>query len=132
MHTKKAVVSLNAAPLSIQTRCICTKKAGLHCCCSAFRGSRIAFCSEQATPKPALICTHAHTYLRCVRIWIYISRGHQNAAMRWNSFEFARFRNAKHKARWTPHKTSFIGDPVLTPLLCLQLPHPKDIIPSVG
>ena len=58
---KKAVVSLNAAPLSIQTRCICTKKAGLHCCCSAFRGSRIAFCSEQATPKPTPICTHAHT-----------------------------------------------------------------------
>ena len=32
---KKAVVSLTAVPLSIQTRCICTKKAGLHCCCSA-------------------------------------------------------------------------------------------------
>ena len=37
------------------------KKAGLHCCCSAIRGSRIAFVSEQATPKSTLICTHAHT-----------------------------------------------------------------------
>ena len=25
--------------------------------------------------------------------------------------EFARFHVAKHKARWKPHKTSFIGDP---------------------
>ena len=37
------------------------KKAGLHCCCSAFRGPGIAFNSEQATPKPTPICTYMHT-----------------------------------------------------------------------
>ena len=34
-----------------------TKKAGLHCCCSAIRGPGIAFSPEQATPKPTPICT---------------------------------------------------------------------------
>ena len=48
------MVSLNAAPLF-------NKKAGLHCCCSAIRGSGIAFDSEQATPKPTPICTITHT-----------------------------------------------------------------------
>ena len=42
------------------------KKAGLHCCCSALRGSRIAFCLEQATPKPTPICTHARTLIYSV------------------------------------------------------------------
>ena len=49
----------------------------------------------------------------------YISRGHQNAAMRWNSLEFARFRNAKHIAR----NDAFIMSATA---------HPKDIIPRRG
>ena len=61
-----------------------TKKAGLHCCCSAIRGPGIAFSPEQATPKPTPICTIMHTPCPwCAQIWIYIPRGHQNAAMSW-------------------------------------------------
>ena len=59
------------------------KKAGLHCCCSAFRGSGIALVSEQATPSPRRY-VQPHTPIYDVaRIRIYISRGHQNAAMCW-------------------------------------------------
>lgn len=50
------------------------------------------------------ICTHFR--LVCTTR-IYISRGHQNAAMSWSYLEFSRFRNAKNIA-------------LLTPLLCLQ------------
>ena len=39
---KKAVVSLNAAPLSIQTRCICTKKSGT--ALLLFRYLRLSLC----------------------------------------------------------------------------------------
>ena len=45
------------------------KKAGLHCCCSASQGSRIAYYSEQATPKPTPICTTEYTniwYIGCI------------------------------------------------------------------
>ena len=59
---------------------------------------------------------HAHTHLRRAQIWIYIPRGHQNAAMSWKIFEFTRFQLAKNKA-------------LITPLLCLVTAHPKDIIP---
>ena len=50
-----------------------------------FRYSRPWNClsPEQATPKPTPICTITHTYLWRAWIWIYISRGHQNAAMCW-------------------------------------------------
>ena len=65
-----------------------TKKAGLHCCCSAFRGSGIALVSEQATPSPRryvqphtpIYDVHGYEYtypedikmLQCVGyLWIY-------------------------------------------------------------
>ena len=88
-----------------------TKKAGLHCCCSAFRGSGIAFVSEQATPKPTPICTH--TRAPSWHVWwlrIHIPRTSKCCNVL-DTCEFTRFRNAKHKARWKPHKTSFIEDP---------------------
>ena len=62
------------------------------------------------------ICTHFK--LVCTTR-IYISRGHQNAAMSWSYLEFSRFRNAKNKARYD----AFIMS-VTT--------HPKDIIPRRG
>lgn len=39
------------------------KKAGLHCCCSAIRGSSMTFNPEQTTLKPTLICIYTLLYL---------------------------------------------------------------------
>ena len=66
-----------------------------------FRISRLSHCLLSRTSNieaHADMYTHTHTIDGACRDKIYISRGHQNAAMRWNSFEFARFRNAKHIA----------------------------------
>ena len=106
------------------SRLMVYKKAGLHCCCSASLGSGIAFNSEQATPKPTPICTYTRallaraiikdTYPEDIKMLLCVG-----------AIEFSRFREAKHKARWTPHKTSFIGDPVLTPYYVCNHPTQK-------
>ena len=69
--TKKAVVSLNAAPLF-------NKKSGT--ALLLFRYLRLWYClyiRTSNTEAHADMYNHAHTYLRCARIWIYIPRGHQ-------------------------------------------------------
>ena len=45
------------------------------------------------------VCTRTHLTIVCTTR-IYISRGHQNAAMSWSYLEFSRFRNAKSIARF--------------------------------
>ena len=105
-YTQKAVTCYRSPLLQIYL--LHTKKAGLHCCCSASQGSRIAYHSEQATPKPTPICTHAHTLalFRCTDIDIHIPRTSKCCNVL-DTYEFTRFVKPSTKR-------------VMTPLLCLQ------------
>ena len=62
--------------------------------------------------------TRTPIYFRCTEIDIHIPRTSKCCNVL-DTIEFTRFQIAKHKA-------------YLTPLLCLQPPHPKDIIPRRG
>ena len=97
-----------------------TKKAGLHCCCSAIRGSRIALSIRTSnTEAHADMYAHIHILTMCMEIDIHIPRTSKCCNVLNTNLKLARFRIAKHIA-------------LLTPLLCLQPPHPKDIIPRRG
>ena len=97
-----------------------TKKAGLHCCCSAIRGSRIALSIRTSnTEAHADMYVHIHIFMMCMEIDIHIPRTSKCCNVLNTNLKLARFRIAKHIA-------------LLTPLLCLQPPHPKDIIPKRG
>ena len=91
-----------------------TKKAGLHYCCSAIRGSGIAFCSKQQHCSPR--CMHIYARI-CVPYYTY----HRApcAALFWNS-EFTRFRIAKTKR--VRRLFQYVR----------YLTHPKDIFPQRG
>ena len=98
-----------------------TKKAGLHCCCSAIRGSGIAFDSEQATPSPR---RYVQIRTRIITAYtdmdIHIPRTSKCCNVL-ESMKFTRFRIAKHKALMKhPINLRNLSEfPYLTPLLCL-------------
>ena len=79
---------MHTLSLGLQLRRSCliyNKKAGLHYCCSAIRGSSMTFNPEQTTLKPTPICIYTLLYLQYSRATLeYISRGHHNAAMLWD------------------------------------------------
>ena len=98
-YTQKAVTCYRSPLLQIYL--LHTKKAGLHCCCSASQGSRIAYCSEQATPKPTPICTITHTPIYGVHGYGYTyPEDIKMLQCLGTILEFARFWEAKHKRIW--------------------------------
>ena len=121
-HTKKAAPAKHCSA-SIQTQGICTKKRD---CTVAVPLHWLWYCHRIRTSNTeahADMYAHAHLLLyRCTEIDIHIPRTSKCCNVL-ESMKFTRFRIAKHKARWIPLKTSFIGDTILTPLLCL-LPKP--------
>ena len=86
-----------------------------------FRISRLWYCPSIRTSntESTPICTIAHTYIRCARIRIYISRGHQNAAMCWILMNVPDSEMPSTKRIWRLYYV-------------LQLPTLKDITPRRG
>jgi hypothetical protein len=79
-----------------------TKKAGLHCCCSAFRGSGIAFAPNKQHRAHADMYEYTLPYeVACT--WIYISRGHQYAALPWCFKRIYQIPKCQVKAYMTPY-----------------------------
>ena len=115
---KRSLAKLCSA--SIQTHGICIKKSGT--ALLLFRYLRLWYClciRTSNTEAHADMYAHAHLiYFRCTEIDIHIPRTSKCCNVL-DTIEFTRFQIAKHKA-------------YLTPLLCLQSPHPKDIIPRRG
>ena len=77
-----------------------TKKAGLHYCCSANRGSGIAFFIQTATPSPRRMYMLLHVTCCSTRIYAYINTYHRHlsVALSWiKSQKFTRFRLTKTK-----------------------------------
>ena len=94
-----------------------TKKAGLHCCCSANWGSRIAFCSEQATPSPRrYVRIRTRTVIACTEMDIHIPRTSKCC----NVLEQI----------WICEIPISQNKALMTPLLCLVIAHPQRHTPK--